>query len=171
VIGTYDKGGKPNLMTASWTGVCCSRPPCVQISLRKATYTYSNILEKKSFTVNIPSDKQVKEVDYAGIFSGRNEDKFSSLNLTPIKGEFVDAPYIKEFSVALECKLIKAIELGLHTLFVGEILDVKAEESVLGANGLPEIEKLKPFLYSPTNSKYYFIGPLIGDAFKIGKKR
>jgi flavin reductase (DIM6/NTAB) family NADH-FMN oxidoreductase RutF len=63
VVGTYDKEGRPNLMTAAWGGVCCSNPPCVGVSLRKATYSYGSIVERKAFTVNIPSAKHVKETE------------------------------------------------------------------------------------------------------------
>src|SRR4030066_2508583 len=71
MIGTYDMEGKPNLMTAAWGGICCSKPPCVYVSLRKATHTYSNIVERKAFTVSIPSENYVKEADYFGIVSGK----------------------------------------------------------------------------------------------------
>ncbi|MHA1409019.1 MAG: flavin reductase family protein [Candidatus Odinarchaeia archaeon] len=169
VIGTYDKNGKPNLMTASWTGICNSNPPCVYVSLRKATYTYENILYRKAYTVNIPSEFHVKTADFVGTVSGRTVDKFSESGLTPIKSTMVDAPYVKEYPVVVECKLLRNIELGLHTMFIGEILDVKADTSVLGSNGLPNMEKLKPFLYSPTDSKYYKINSLLGKAFSIWK--
>ena len=99
IIGTYDKNGKANAAAVAWGGVCCSRPPCVGISLRKATYSYWNIMDKKAFTVNVPSEKYVKEVDYFGIASGKNEDKFARTKLTPVKSELVDAPYIIKFSL------------------------------------------------------------------------
>ena len=57
IIGSYDSVGKPNMMTAAWVGICCSRPPCVTISLRKATYTYGNIMKRKAYTVNLPSEE------------------------------------------------------------------------------------------------------------------
>ncbi|MGZ4903138.1 MAG: flavin reductase family protein, partial [Halobacteriota archaeon] len=92
VVGTYDLEGKPNVMTAAWGGICCSAPPCVAVSLREATYTYRNILERKAFTISIPSEKYVKEADYFGIASGKHVDKFSATGLTPAKSEIVDAP-------------------------------------------------------------------------------
>ena len=67
VVGTYDNEGKPNVMTIAWGGICCSKPRCVNISLRKATYSYDNIIKKKAFTINIPSENYVKEADYFGI--------------------------------------------------------------------------------------------------------
>src|SRR5512136_1199407 len=71
VVGTYDKAGNPNVMTAAWGGICCSKPPCVAVSLRKATYSYGNIIENKAYTISIPSATYVREADYYGISSGR----------------------------------------------------------------------------------------------------
>jgi len=169
IIGTYDLDGKPNVMNAAWGGISCSVPPCVSISLREATYTHGNIVENKAFTVNIPSEDYIKEADYFGISSGRNEDKFSTSGLTPVKSELVNAPYIDEFPLVLECKLVNITELGLHTHFTGEILDIKVEEPMLDSNGNPDIEKIKPFLYDPSFREYYGIGNPLGKAFSIGK--
>ena len=169
VIGTYDKDGKANIMTAAWAGICCSAPPCVGVSLRKATYTYGNIMERKAFTVNIPSEDHVKQANYFGIVSGRDEDKLSKAGLTPVKSELVDAPYVKEFPLILECKLLNAVEIGLHTQFIGEIVDVKAEGDVLGDDGLPEIEKVRPIIFAPESWSYHGVGKNLGNAFSIGR--
>ncbi len=170
VIGTYDATGKPNAMTAAWAGICCSNPPCVGVSLRKATYSYGNIMNREAFTVSIPSEDYAKHADYLGLVSGRNVDKFAASGLTPVKSELVDAPLVKEFPVALECKLNRFVEIGLHTEFIGEIIDVKADESCLGANGLPDIEKVRPVLFSPEGREYHGVGRSIGKAFHMGKE-
>ena len=169
VVGTYDKEGKPNVMTIAWGGICCSKPPCVAISLRKATYSYGNIVERKAFTLNIPSEVHAREADYFGSVSGRNEDKFAATGFTPVKSELVDAPYLKEFPLILECKVIHVIEIGLHTQFIGEIFDVKADESVLSEKGVPDIEKVRPIIFSPEVRRYYKVGDYLGEAFSIGK--
>jgi flavin reductase (DIM6/NTAB) family NADH-FMN oxidoreductase RutF len=169
MIGTYDKEGKPNLMAAAWVGICCSKPPCIAVSLRKATYTYGNIVKRKALTANIPSEAYVRESDYAGIASGRNADKFTELKLTPIKSDIVDAPYVKEFPLVLECKVIHTIGIGLHTEFICEILDVKAESSVLNSKGLPDVDKIGQFLFDTGNRTYYGVGAYIGKSFSIGK--
>lgn len=169
IIGSYDKNGKPNGAAVAWGGIVCSKPPCVGISLRKATYSYGNIVDKKAFTVNVPSEKYIKEADYFGIVSGRSEDKFAKTKLTPVKSELVDAPYIEEFPLILECKVIKTVEIGLHIRFIGEILDVKCDEGALGKNKLPDIEKIKPILYDPEACTYHAVGKYLGDAFSIGR--
>jgi len=170
-VGSYDGKGNPNVMTIAWGGICCSKPPCVTISLRKATYTYGNIMERKAYTLSVSSEKYAKEADYFGIASGRNTDKFKETGLTPKKSELVDAPYVEEFPMILECKVIHHHEIGLHTHFIGEILDVKIEESLLTDEHEPDIEKIRPLVYSPEVGKYYGVGKFIGKAFDIGKKK
>ena len=126
-------------------------------------------MERRAFTLNIPSEVHARETDYFGLVSGRNEDKFAATGLTPVKSEAVDAPYVKEFPLIVECKVIHILEIGLHTQFVGEIIDVKADESVLGEKGLPDIEKVRPFVFSPEVRRYHKIGDYLGEAFSIGK--
>lgn len=165
IIGTYDKDGKPNIMAAAWVGVCCSSPACVSVSLRKATYTHGNIMEKKCFTVSIPSKKHVKEADYVGTVSGRNTDKFAKTGLTPVRSDAVDAPYVGEFPLVIECRLKEVHELGLHSQFIGQIVDVKADESILN-KGRIDPEKLDAFFYDPSNQEYVGTGKLLSEAFK-----
>jgi flavin reductase (DIM6/NTAB) family NADH-FMN oxidoreductase RutF len=65
--------------------------------------------------------------------------------------------------------VIHTFEIGLHTQFIGEIFDVKADESVLGEKGLPDIEKVRPIIFSPERRTYHRVGEYLGDAFSIGK--
>jgi len=169
VVGSYDQHGKPNVMTIAWGGICCSKPPCVAISLRKVTYTYGNVMGKKAFTLNVPSEKYAHEADYFGMVSGKNVDKFAAAKLTPVRSDLVDAPYVLEFPMVLECRVIHTFEIGIHTQFIGEILDVKSEESVLAENGSPDIGKVKPILFVPDARVYYKTGEYLGEAFFLGK--
>jgi flavin reductase (DIM6/NTAB) family NADH-FMN oxidoreductase RutF len=164
VVGTFGENGKPNFMTAAWGGICCSKPPCIYVSLRKATYTYNSIVANGTYTVSVPGEEYWKETDYMGIVSGYNTDKIEETGLTPVTGELVYAPYIKEFPLILECKVIKTIEIGRHTQFIGEILDVKADEEIL-VNGKPDTQKIKPLLFGPADRGYHSVGPRIANAF------
>lgn len=170
IVGSYDPEGKPNLMAIAWGGICSSQPPSIAISAREATHTHGNIRHSQAFTVNIPSPEQAKEADYTGIYSGRNVDKFAAAGLTAVKSNLVNAPYIGEFPLVLECKLIHTFALGLHTQFVGEIMDVKAEEAILDAEGKIDIDKLEPLIFAPGRAAYYRTGAFLGDAFSIGKQ-
>lgn len=170
VVGTYDKDGRPNAMTAAWGGICCSRPPSMAISLRKATYTHGNIVLRKAFTISIPGENFAKIADYFGISSGADMDKFAQSGLTPTRSELVDAPYVAECPMVIELKLTHTIEIGWHTQFIGEIVDVKADESFLNGDGMPDIEKLRPLIYCPGTMTYHGVGHTVGKAFSIGKE-
>jgi flavin reductase (DIM6/NTAB) family NADH-FMN oxidoreductase RutF len=170
IVGTYDKQGRPNVATVAWGGICCGAPPCVAVSLRKATYSHGNIAERKAFTISIPSEKHVKEADFIGLVSGRQEDKFAATGLTPVRSELVDAPYVQEFPLVIECKLLHTIELGLHTQFVGEVLDVKVDENAFSPEGFPDVEKLAPMMFAPESWQYFATGRCLGKAFSIGKR-
>ena len=170
IVGTYDKDGRPNAMVAAWGGICCSVPPCIAVSLRSATYSHSCIKEKKAFTISIPDENHIAQADYFGMQSGREKNKFEIAGLTPVKSDLVDAPYVGEFPFVLECKLLHVFELGLHTQFVGEIVDVKADEGIMAPDGYPDISKMKPVIFAPDTHKYYGVGAFLGDAFSIGKQ-
>ena len=169
LIGTYDDTGKPNIMTVAWGGICCSAPPLAAVSVRKERWTYDAICARKAFTINIPSADMAARTDFAGMASGGKTDKFKELGLTPVRGEFADAPYVRECPMVLELSLHSATELGSQVLFIGEIKDVKAEESCLDENGKPVLEKLDPLIYDGGAREYYRPGAVVGKAFSGGK--
>ena len=169
IVGTYDAEGNPNMMAAAWGGICCSRPPSLCVSLRSATQSHGNIVARKAFTINIPSETYVTEADYVGLISGRDVDKFVETGLTPVRAENVDAPYVAEYPVVIECALTHTVEVGLHTLFVGEVRDVKADEDCFDPQGKLDVTKIRPLIWAPDDRGYYGIGEKLGEAFTIGR--
>jgi Conserved protein/domain typically associated with flavoprotein oxygenases, DIM6/NTAB family len=155
-------------MVAAWGGICATEPPCIAISLRRSRLTYDNIMVCQAFTINIPSKQHLVQTDYLGMVSGKDTEKFSAAGLTPVRSSLVNAPYVKEFPLVLECKLLHAIELGLHTQFIGQIVDTKAEEDVLGNNGLPDTDKVNPLISSAAGRAYYALGGYLGQAYSVG---
>lgn len=169
LVGTYDDAGQPNIMAAAWGGICCSRPPCAAVSLRAATYSHGSITAREAFTISLATEALAREADYAGIASGRDVDKFAAAGLTAARSEVVDAPYVDQSPLVAECRLLETHELGLHTQFIGEILDVKADADVLGEDGQPDMLKVRPLIFAPGATNYYGVGELVGAAFEIGK--
>ena len=131
VVGTYDHKGKPNAMVAAWGGICSSDLPSIAISIRPSRCTYRNLMEKMAFTISIPSVKYMAEADFFGMVLGDATNKFAISGLPPLRANHVDAPCIAEFPVVLECRVAKHVKIGAHTQFIGEILDVKIDESML----------------------------------------
>ena len=170
VVGTYDDAGAANIMTVAWGGICCSQPPCIAISIRKSRHSYAGVVGRRAFTVNIPSVTQVRAADYVGIYSGSGENKFEACGLTPVSSDVVDAPYVDEFPLVLECRLLQTVEIGVHTQFIGEIMDVKADTTVLDEAGLPDPTKVNPIAFAPGVGMYFGLGPSVAKAFSVGKK-
>jgi flavin reductase (DIM6/NTAB) family NADH-FMN oxidoreductase RutF len=171
IIGTYGPDGKPNMMNAAWGGIVSSNPPCISVSIREATLSFHNINRTEAFTINIPSEKYLKEADFVGIVSGKEYDKFKVTGLTPEKSKLVNAPIVNEFPYSLECKLIRQINLGSHTMFIGEIVGMIADSEVLNPKQLPDIEKVRPMIWGSFGSMaYYNIGNKLGNSFSVGNE-
>ena len=170
VVGTYDKNGEPNAATLAWGGTASSGPQSVSIAVRPSRYTYEALQRTKAFTVNLPSVEHAAAADYFGLVSGRNERKFEVTRLTPVHGEFVDAPYIAEFPFCMECEVIHVLDLGVHSLFVGEVKDIKVEESFLDEQGNPQWEQARILTFDSGLRAYRAPGEVVGEAFSIGKR-
>lgn len=168
-VGSYDGEGRPNVMTAAWGGICSSKPPCLAVSMRAATYSHGCVLARKAFTVSVPGAANAPEADFFGMVSGRDRDKFAATGLTPARAEFVDAPYVAEFPMVMECRLVQTVEIGMHTQFVGEIVDVKVDESAVDADGKPDMALVSPLLFAPEARVYHATGKPVGQAFSLGK--
>ncbi|TET68333.1 MAG: flavin reductase family protein [Candidatus Zixiibacteriota bacterium] len=147
--------GRPNIITVAWVGVACSEPPMISIGIRKTRYSHKIISESGEFVINIASEDQLKAVDFCGVVSGKDLDKFKEAGLTPLKAKRVNVPLIKECPINLECSVRYTLELGSHDLFIGEILATHMDEEVLDNAGRPDIAKLKPFVYCTKAHEYW----------------
>ena len=165
IIGTYGADGTPNAMNAAWGGI--SEDTEISICVSPEHKTTENILARKAFTVSMATAKYVAACDYVGIVSGNDEpDKFAKAGFHAIKSQFVDAPLIDELPMALECNLISYDPETCR--LVGQIVNVCADESVLGENGKVDPAKLQPITYDPMNHDYLVLGEKVGNAFKDG---
>jgi flavin reductase (DIM6/NTAB) family NADH-FMN oxidoreductase RutF len=135
LIGTYDKDGKANVMNAGWGGVCSSDPLSLMFAVRSERYTYDALMSRSDCTVSIPAADLVRESDFFGCVSGRNRDKFDATSLTPICGEKVNAPYIEECPIVIECVVTSTVAHGAHVIFIAKVVDVKVDERLMDEFG------------------------------------
>ncbi|MDR2109205.1 MAG: flavin reductase family protein [Coriobacteriales bacterium] len=170
VVGTYDITGKANAVTLAWGGIACSNPPAVSIAVRPSRHSHEALVRTKAFTVNLPSVEQAAYADYFGIVSGRDVDKFRATGLTPVRGERVDAPYIEEFPYNLECKVTHSLELGTHTLFIGEVVDVKIDQTYVDENGKASWEAARLLSFDSRGRLYRAPGEVVADAYSVGRR-
>jgi len=160
-----------NIITIAWIGVVCSEPTILSVSIRPGRHSYSLIKQTGEFVVNIPSESQLAALDFCGVASGRDVDKFKELGLTAIPASKVSAPLIKECPVNLECKVIDIRKLGTHDMFLGEVVAVHMNEEVMNEKGNIDISRLQPIAYCPQAAEYWSLKQAIGTyGFTKGKK-
>jgi flavin reductase (DIM6/NTAB) family NADH-FMN oxidoreductase RutF len=159
MISSRAADSKPNIVTVAWVGTVCSEPPMVAIGLRASRHSHDLISASGEFVVNIPRSDQVMPMDYCGLVSGRDQDKFAATGLTAVPASKLQfAPLIAECPVNLECQVRQVINLGSHDLFVGEVVAVQADESVLKNNRI-DPAAAEPVSYS--GGRYFGLGELI----------
>src|SRR4030042_1397964 len=146
LVTCVDKSGKPNIIPLGWVGGVCSYPPQVGIAIRPSRYSHKLIEKTGEFVVNIPTEELAGIVDKCGFCSGRNVDKFKEFNLIPQPASRVRPPLIKECSVNLECKLRHSLNLGTHTLFIGDIVAVQVDEEYIKEDGEINYSLIKPLV-------------------------
>jgi flavin reductase (DIM6/NTAB) family NADH-FMN oxidoreductase RutF len=164
LVGANVKG-RANYMTAAWATVACMAPPMVCVAINKTRYTVKGIEENQTFSLNVPSAKDVVEADYCGIVSGANEDK--SKVYKSFYGKLATAPMAEECPVNIECKLFKAVDCGSHLLYIGEVVEIHADKACV-VDGKPDTGKTDPIVYA--QSAYWQVGKQAAKAFSIGKE-
>ena len=165
IIATYNPDGTPNAMNAAWGGI--SEENEITMCIGADHKTTANVLARKAFTVSMGTVDTVVACDYLGIASGNETpDKIARCGLSTFKSDFVDAPLIDELPMALECEVISYDPETCR--LVGRIVNVCADESVLGDNGKVDVRKLQPITYDPVNHQYLVLGESVGRAFQSG---
>ncbi len=155
--GTFEN---PNIITIAWASTVCRDPPMVSIAMTPSRYSYNLILENKDFVINLPRASDVEKVDLCGNISGRNHSKFDVCDFTIERSTKVNSPRIKECPISIECYLDKTIHIGSHDLFIGQIVNVAIDSSIL-KNNAPDLDNMDILVY--TQGQYYAIGDIIGS--------
>ena len=169
LVTCRDLKGNENVLTIAWTGTICSDPAMLYISVRPSRHSYGMIKETGAFVVNLTTEKIVRETDYCGVRSGRDEDKFASMGLTKGEAEKVNAPIIMESPVNIECKVKDILPLGSHDMFVAEVVNVQVSTEYMDEKGRFELEKAGLLAYS--HGIYYGLSEQIGSfGYSVRKK-
>ena len=165
VIGAM-LNGKPNYATIAYCGIVNHMPPMLSVALRKSHYTNFGIAENGTFSLNLPSQDMIKVVDYCGLVSGSNTDKSKLFDF--FQGSLKSTPIIKDCPLNLECKVLQKIEFDMRVTYIAEIVNAYCEEKYL-TNGLPDIKKMKPLVFSMHDNTYWAVGDFLGKAWNIGQ--
>jgi flavin reductase (DIM6/NTAB) family NADH-FMN oxidoreductase RutF len=160
LVSAADEEGNTNVLTVAWAGTVCSDPPMVSVSIRPERYSYRMIKETGEFVINLTTEELAYATDYCGVVSGRDADKFKNMHLTPVKGDVVKAPLIKESPVNIECIVKDIKSLGSHDMFIAQVAAVHVDEKYMDTKNKFHLEDAHPIVYS--HGIYMSLGKRIG---------
>lgn len=170
LISCGREGERPNLLTVAWTGTICTNPAMVYISVRPERYSYSIIKETGVFTINLVTRRLGKAVDYCGVRSGRDVDKWKEMHLTAEPGRTIPVPYVKESPVNMECRVTRIEELGSHHMFLAEVTAVLVDGTYMDEKGTFHLNQAGLIAYS--HGEYFELGETLGRfGYSVRKKK
>ncbi|MCQ2417254.1 MAG: flavin reductase family protein [Oscillospiraceae bacterium] len=169
VLVTCGTMEQPNVLTVAWTGICCTHPPMTYISVRPSRHSYSIIKESGEFAINLPTTALVKAVDFCGVRSGKNTDKFKECGLHLIMPQKGNVPILEESPVSLSCKVVQVIPLGTHDMFIAEIIETAADARYVDSKGKLNLQQSGLLAYA--HGEYFALGRKCGSfGYSVQKK-
>lgn len=171
MVTSRGNDGKDNVFTVGWIGTVCTKPPMLSISVRPERLSHKYISETMEFTVNMPTSKLTKAVDYVGVRSGKTVDKIKEMNFTMKEGTNVSSPYIDECPVSIECKVKTVLQLGTHDCFIAEVVGSHVNKNLFDEKGKIHLEKAD--LISYCHGEYFKMdtNPLGSFGYSVAKKK
>ena len=170
MVSLTDKEGNSNIITLAWAGTICTNPPMLSVSIRPERYSYNIIKETGEFVVNLTTKELAYATDYCGVKSGKDVDKFGKMRLTKLASEKINAVAIAESPVNIECKVRQIMELGSHSLFIADVVNVRVDSRYLDEKGRFNLAKSELIAYS--HGRYYELGKELGTfGYSIKKSK
>ena len=165
--GTIDK---PNVLTIGWTGICATHPPMTYISVRPTRYSYDIIKSSGEFVINLTTKSMVRAVDFCGVKSGKDTDKFAVCGLHPEPCSVGNTPCLAESPLSLVCKVVSTTDLVSHTMFLAEIIGIEADERYIDENGKLNLHQCGLLAYA--HGEYFTLGEKLGTfGYSVRKRK
>lgn len=170
LVTVRDAEGRDNVLTIAWVGTVCTNPPMLYISVRPERYSYRALKETGEFAVNLTTASMARAVDYCGVRSGKDVDKFQETGLVRGEAAKINVPVIEDSPVHIECRVRDVLELGSHHMFLADVVHVTVDDRYMDEKGTFHLEKSNPLVYS--HGIYCDIGNFIGTfGYSVRKRK
>lgn len=170
LVTVRDKEGRDNMITIAWAGTACTNPPMLYISVRPERYSYKALRDTGEFVVNLTTKDMAKAVDYCGVRSGKDVDKFKQTGLQKGEASKINVSVIEDSPVNIECKVRELLELGSHHMFLADVVHVTVDDRYMDEKGTFHLERANPIVYS--HGTYFDIGNSLGTfGYSVRKKK
>ena len=165
ILGSH-LDGKVNFMALDWLTRVNFKPAMLGICVNKGNATHGAIIDTGEYSINVPGTDMVAVTDYTGLVSGKRTDKSDLFEV--FYGELQAAPMIQECPLNLECKVVQRVDLPTNSFFIAEIVNIYcAEDAMTDSN--PDVAKIKPFVLTMPDNRFWALGECIGKAWHEGK--
>lgn len=170
LVTVRDAEGRDNMLTIAWVGTVCTNPPMLYISVRPERYSYHALKDSGEFVVNLTTADMARAVDYCGVRSGKDVDKFEVTGLTRRDAAKVNVPVIEDSPVNIECRVRDVLELGSHHMFLADVVHVTVDDRYMDEKGTFHLERANPLVY--LHGIYCDIGNFIGTfGYSVRKRK
>ncbi|HEY6531961.1 MAG TPA: flavin reductase family protein [Acidimicrobiales bacterium] len=133
-------GDQRNAMTTSWITQLSMEPVLIGVGVDASAITHRLITEGGSFTVNLWDAADTRPFVK---FSKPATDDGATLNGRSVRAGATGAPIFDEAIAWMDCEVRHTLDLGSHTLFVGEVVDAGIRD-----------DEARPASMSDTRMKY-----------------
>lgn len=170
LVTVRDAEGRDNMLTIAWVGTVCTNPPMLYISVRPERDSWRALKETGVFAVNLTTASMVKAVDYCGVRSGKDVDKFRETGLRKQEAVKIAVPVLTDSPVNIECRVRDVLELGSHHMFLADVVHVTVDDRYMDERGTFHLEQAEPLVYS--HGTYFDMGNVLGTfGYSVRKKK
>lgn len=120
VLTAESKEGKVAAATVNWVTQTAFQPPLVVVGVKSDSSAHTIIKESKNFALNILGKDQKSQ---AFTFFKPLEREANSIGGEPFRRGTLGAPILERAPAFIECQLVQTVEMGDHSIFVGEVKD------------------------------------------------
>ncbi len=160
LVSCADETGRKNALAIAWAGTVCSDPPMVSISVRPERYSHELIERSGEFVINLCGREMLRKLDYCGVRSGREEDKWEKAGLEALTvPQMRFTPAVSGTPLYLACRVAEKKCLGSHDLYLADIAAVGVREDLLDETGRLCLERANLVAYS--HGEYYGLSGLL----------
>ncbi len=151
LVTTVDSKGKPDVAPFSFVSPVSFDPPLLMVAIGVNKHSYWNLMRKKEFVVNIPTEKLLDKVWIAGEKWDAEVSKIERAGLQTSKSEKVGPPRLPECVAHIECYLEDAKKYGDHVIIVGKVVAVNVNEEYIDEEGRLKVDLVRPPLHVSEN--------------------
>ncbi|WP_159466757.1 flavin reductase family protein [Dyadobacter sp. 3J3] len=165
LLGTANKDGVTNLCLISSAFHLGANPPLLGMVIRperEHNDTLKNIKATSQYTLNNVLPEWYKKAHQTSASYPSGESEFDSCGFKEKYAYGFTAPFVEQSTVRIGLQLRQIIDMEMNgtTIVIGEIIEIMADESVIGTDGT--VDHVKAETMTVAGLDAYFLPQVVG---------